>query len=213
MKDLKLTIPLIILLVITILIESKEGNNLKTGDFAFTSFKAIENEGFSIVTFKDIKPNSIIYFTDAKWNGNHFAIDEGTLIWNTGNDIIKAGMQIVFNNTNTTPISNYGNVKNTLKLSKFSDALFAYIGSASKVPDTFIAAVSNNKTSYGTLINTGLKKGETAITYPKNTCQANYLKTINISDKNILLSLNNMSNYKLNISSNKYSNNQFADVQ
>ena len=118
MKDLKLIVPLIILLVITIIIESKQENNLQPGDFAFTSFKAIGKEGFSFVTFKDIKPNSIIYFTDSKWNGNHFAIDEGTLIWNSGDDIIKAGMQIVVNNINTTPVSNYGSLKNTIKPTK-----------------------------------------------------------------------------------------------
>lgn len=212
MKDLKLIIPLFTLLIIVIITEVKVTENLKTGDLAFTSFKAIEDESFTLVTFKDLKPNSIIYFTDSEWNGNHFGADEGTLIWNTGDIIIKAGTQITFNNINTNPISTLGSVKNILKLSKFNEALFAYVGTAPKVPDTFIAAVANNTTGYGTLINTGLIDGETAITYPINTYQAEYLNPINILDENMLISLNDMSNYSLNTSSNNYSNSKLVNT-
>ena len=212
MKDLKLIIPVIVLLLFTILIENKINTNLQTGDFAFISFKAIQNEGFSIITFKEIKPNSTFYFTDSEWNGNRFGKDESTLIWNTGNHTINSGTKINFNNIDTNATASIGEVKNTLKLSKDNEALFAYIGSAPKVPNVFIAAVANQTTSYGTLLNTGLIDGKTAITYPNNTYQAEYTKEIDILDKDILTLLNNMSNYSINNSDSKYLNSKLVST-
>lgn len=202
MKDLKIIAILLILLALSLLIKQKQANNLKAGDIAFIGFNASQNDGFSIITLANIKPNSTIYFTDSEWNGTRFGADESNMSWNSGNTLITKGTIIIFDNISKHPKVNLGTVKNTMKLSKNGDALFAYLGSAPKLPSKFLAAVATNSSSYGTLANTGLIEGFTAITYPKGTFFSELNDTIFYTDKGFLLALNNMNNYKLETTSN-----------
>ena len=198
MKDLKLITILITLLVFSLFLNKNQNNTLKTGDIAFTGFDASINDGFSFIALVDLKPKSTIYFTDSEWNGTHFGADESNLTWKSGEKTITKGTIVTLKNIKKKPNTNHGTIKNTMKLSKNKEALFAYVGDAPKLPSVFLAAVANSKSSYGTLINTGLEEGKTAITYPKGTYLATFNKNIYYTDKGFLMSLNNMNNYKLN---------------
>ncbi|WP_298897326.1 hypothetical protein [uncultured Psychroserpens sp.] len=198
MKHLKPLLLLPILLIFVLLIEGKK-QKLETGDIAFSSFHSKHNDSFSIFTLEDIPAHTKIYFTDSEWNGNRFGIDEGNLVWNSGSQSILSHTEIEFSDINNTPKTNIGLVHGSLNLNHKEDAIFAYSGESIKQPTVFIAAVSNHAKSYGTLINTNLKEGQTAITYPKNTFSAIYIGDLKDVEKvDVLKSLNDFDNYKLN---------------
>lgn len=214
MNDLKLITILISLLALFLCIENNNTKKLNIGDIAFTGFNASNNDSFSIITLVYIKPNTTIHFTDSEWNGTRFGADESNLTWNSGDKIIPAGTTITFKSINKNPCVNYGRLKNLMKLSKKKEAIFAYTGKAPKLPNTFLAAVANNSSGYGTLINTGLLEGNTAITYPMGSYYAKF--NINQKYKNkedYLSALNKMENYNFNkniedfnIAAKKFSN-------
>lgn len=197
MKEVKLVAALVLFLIFVLFIESHSNSiALKAGDISFTSFKSKNKDGFSIVTFIDLPPRTIIHFTDSEWNGNRFGFDESDIQWKTGNDVIPAKSIINFTNLNSTPTVTAGSIYGSMNLSSKGDAIFAYLGTT-RMPVTFLAAVANNELSYGTLENTNLFNGKTAITYPEGTTFASY-KGPN-SYQTILeykCSLSRMSNYK-----------------
>jgi hypothetical protein len=51
-----------------------------------------------------------------------------------------------------------------MRISKKKDAIFAYIGN-DRMPMKILAACANDKLGFGTLINTNLTKGTTAIVF------------------------------------------------
>ncbi|MEO0527502.1 MAG: hypothetical protein AAFZ89_09760 [Bacteroidota bacterium] len=172
---------------------------IKAGDISFMTFKANGNDGFSIITFRPIKPNTKIFFADSEWNGNHFGTDEGTLIWNSGNETIKAGSNISFGTLNSIPFVSHGQVKGEISISTSSDAIFAFKGTGVKMPTQFLAAFANDRAAYGTLLNTGLVEGHTAITFPKGTYLAQYNgPKYNINKDDFIMGLNEMKNYNFN---------------
>ncbi|WP_353777528.1 hypothetical protein [Winogradskyella sp. 3972H.M.0a.05] len=179
MKDFKFIIIPVIILVYFLISSQNSISKIDTGDIVFTSFNFKGADQFSIITLSDIQPNTTIYFSDSEWNGNRFGIDEGCMTWNSGHRVIKSGTKIFFKNISTFPVATIGKVTSTLKLSTDNDALFAYTGNP-RLPTTFLAAISNSKKSYGTLINTGLIEGQSAITFPKGTYKA-YIKDENFS--------------------------------
>jgi hypothetical protein len=52
----------------------------------------------------------------------------------------------------------------TMRISKKKDAIFAYIGNE-RMPVKILAACANDKLGFGTLINTNLTNGTTAIVF------------------------------------------------
>lgn len=167
MKELKIIFAGILLIVLTSVITLRKNDfSLKTGCISFISIKSKKNDGFAIRTNVDITPGTKIRFTDSEWNGNHFGIDENDITWITGNKIIPVGTIIDFTNLNDKASVSYGTILGSMRLSKKSDAVFAYLGDK-RMPTIFLAATANNKLGYGTLINTGLIDGETAITFQK----------------------------------------------
>ncbi|MEX0291225.1 MAG: hypothetical protein AB3N14_19135 [Flavobacteriaceae bacterium] len=146
-----------------------------TGDISFIALKADLNDGFAIVTFVDIPPNTTLFFSDSEWNGTRFGMDESTLIWNNDGHNIAAGTVIVFENINSDAEASYGKLIGNMNLSRKSEAIFAYVGQAPRQPTKFIAAVANAKGGFGTLINTGLEEKNAAIIYPEGTYFAEYL--------------------------------------
>jgi hypothetical protein len=138
------------------------------GDLAFTGFDADGNDNFAIVTFVDIPANTTIYFADKGWTGSAFATTEGTLTWNTGETVISAGTVIGFYNVSTFASSNAtsGSIKATnLALGASGEGLWMYLGDSPTAPTRFLAAIGTAApaTAFGTLDNTGLVVGTTAI--------------------------------------------------
>jgi hypothetical protein len=146
----------------------KKHAKLSPGAISFISLDS-HNEGFAIVTNQQLPPKTTIHFTDSEWNGNRFGEDESDIVWVTGIDTIIPGTKIEFRNLDSVPLASIGTVQNTLRLSKKEEAIFAYIGTT-RMPVKFLAAAANDESGYGTLINTGLHLGTTAITLAKDTC-------------------------------------------
>ena len=143
---------------------SKNSVVLKTEDISFVSLKTSNTDGFEIKTFVNLPPKIIIHFTDSEWNGNRFGPDESNIIWETGNDTIKAKSVITFTNLNTIPSVSIGNIYGSMRISKEKDAVFAYIGSE-RLPVKILAACANDQAGFGTLVNTHLTKDITAILF------------------------------------------------
>ena len=69
---------------------------LTKGDIGFISFNADE-DGWSIVAFVDIDPNTIIYFTDNEaTSATAFNTAESYFQWSTGASTITAGTVVRF---------------------------------------------------------------------------------------------------------------------
>ncbi|MBV6428809.1 MAG: hypothetical protein KIPDCIKN_03346 [Haliscomenobacter sp.] len=139
-----------------------------TGDLAFVGFDADGNDNFAIVTFVELPANKTLYFADRSWSGTAFATNEGSLIWNTGSSPIPAGTVIAFYNTSTPPTTSVtrGTVTSpNIALSASSEGIFLFIGTDSISPTKFLAAVGNASvaSAFGTLDNTGLSAGSSAI--------------------------------------------------
>ncbi|MFB1021130.1 MAG: hypothetical protein QMC40_00005, partial [Vicingaceae bacterium] len=62
------------------------------------------------------------------------------------------------------PLVSIGNIYGSMRISKKKDAIFAYIGN-DRMPTKILAACANDKLGFGTLINTNLTKGSTAIVF------------------------------------------------
>ena len=172
MKPFKILIIPIVLLITIFTLESNT-SALETGDIAFSSFDFTGNDSFSIITLKSIKPNTTLYFTDAKWTGNRFRINGHHLVWTSGDQELAKGTLIEFKDLKQNATVNVGNVNSKMALSKKGDAIYAYTGSL-KMPKVFLAGISNDIINYGTLINTGLEEGKSTITFPKGTYSINY---------------------------------------
>lgn len=136
--------------------------SLKTGDIRFISMDGTSQDRFRIEVMVDLPAHTIIRFTDSEWNGNHFGFDENDMAWNSGKQVIPIGTIIRFRQLDTQPTVSYGNIKNGLRLSRSSEAIFAYLGSK-RTPRRFLAAIGTDEKAFGTLINTGLIEGQTAI--------------------------------------------------
>ncbi|SCY77499.1 choice-of-anchor I family protein [Flavobacterium caeni] len=146
------------------------------GDLAFVGFNADGNDDLAFVTFKDITPDTNIYFCDSEWNGTAFGTDEGDFTWNSGDQIIPAGTVVMLNNVSTGMIPSVGSIvlNNAGGLSNDDEAMFAFLGTAPRVPTTMLAAIANNATAFGSLDGTGLTAGTTAIVLPQGTDIGNY---------------------------------------
>lgn len=146
------------------------------GDIAFVGFNADGDDDIAFVTFKDIPANTNIYFCDSEWNGNAFGTDEGDFTWNSGTTVIAAGTIITINQLSAAISSTYGTIafSNAGGLSASGDAMFAFLGTAPRTVTTMLAAVSNSASGFGTLANSGLSAGTTAVLLTEGIDMANY---------------------------------------
>jgi hypothetical protein len=164
-KEFKVILVLALLIMSLLILEIKRNeSSLKVGDISFKSMKSANSDGFSIITSVNLLPGTKIYFTDSEWNGNHFGSDESNVLWETGNDTISANSVINFINLNNIPFVSIGNVYGSMRISKKKDAIFAYTG-YERMPIKILAACANDELGFGTLINTNLTKGTTAIIF------------------------------------------------
>ena len=162
-----ISILLLSILALTI-ISNQEKKSLNLGEILFVQFNAKENGSFAILTKVAVLPNTIIQFTDSKWNGNHFGFKESNMTWNSGRDTINAGEVVRFYNLKKSASVSHGSIKGTMNLSSRKDAIFAYSG-YERMPQEFLAAAANDRSAYGTLINTQLEENKTAVTFPKDS--------------------------------------------
>ena len=148
---------------------------LTQDDIAFISFNADE-DGWSIVTFVDIDPNTTIYFTDNEATSlTAFNTRESYFQWNSGVNTINAGTVIrfsaidnaarlaalsigTFSRVSVSGSSKYG-------LSASGDTIYAYLGSSANSPTVFLSGISNDTNSQGTtdLTAAGLTIGTNSI--------------------------------------------------
>ncbi|QHG18948.1 SdiA-regulated domain-containing protein [Nostoc sp. ATCC 53789] len=146
---------------------------LTQGDIAFISFNADE-DGWSIVTFVDIDPNTTIYFTDNEatsttafntgesyfqWISGSSTINAGTVIRFTGVDVATLAASVgTLSRATVSGSSNYG-------LSASGDVIYAFLGSSAAAPTTILTAVSSGDvvTPGDPIANAGLTVGVNAI--------------------------------------------------
>ena len=145
---------------------------LTTGDIAFTGLNA-DFDRWAIVTFVDIAPGTVMFFSDNEWTGSAWNdSNEHAVAWNSGAATIVAGTVIQFtevDNTNPTPdlfAATYGTLAlatgqgTNLGLGASDETLYAFVGSAAT--PTFLAGITT-ETPTTNLTNAGLTVGVSAI--------------------------------------------------
>lgn len=120
---------------------------VSTGDLAFTAFNADE-DGWSLATFTDLAPNTIIFFQDNEATSlTTFNTGESSFSWDTGGSIISAGTVIRFSAIDTASraasIGSFSAVDSTnFGLSASAETLYAFLGTSATAPTTFLAAAT-----------------------------------------------------------------------
>jgi PEP-CTERM motif len=143
---------------------------LSMGDLAFNSFNADE-DGFSVVALANIAAGTKIYFQDNEWISGSFNTGEGSMTWTTG--AIAAGTVVRFSNTDTTSIATTsGSVTGQIAMSQSNEAVYAFLGTSSTAPITFLTAISADPAV--SLAATGLTVGTNSIVIPNGTDFGNY---------------------------------------
>ncbi|WP_091393469.1 choice-of-anchor I family protein [Flavobacterium noncentrifugens] len=170
------------------------------GDIAFVGFNADGDDDVAFVTFKDIPANTSIYFCDSEWNGTAFGTDEGDFTWTSGSAVIPAGTVISINNLSAAIAPSLGTISlnNAGGLSASGDAMFAFLGTAPRTVTTMLAAISNSSSGFGTLTNSGLAAGTTAVLLTEGTDMAKYNGPRSGLDRNgYLAQLGSMAQWQL----------------
>lgn len=146
---------------------------LGSGDIAFTALNADE-DGWALVSFIDIAPNTTVYFSDNEWNGSAFNTGESYHQWQSGASTIVAGTVIRFQNVDVASLSaSFGTLSrasvsgsSNYGISAGEDTIYAYTASSAGGTPTFLAAITTTAfgtAAAGTLTNTGLSVGNGAI--------------------------------------------------
>lgn len=164
MKKTPLVILLVTCLLILLIVTPTSQPIVHTGAISFESLHPSKEE-FTIKIHTTIVPNTRIIFTDTEWNGSYFGIDEQTMIWNTGKDTLFKESSIHFQKHKSKVIVSKGSTIGALKLHSKREAIFAYQGT-DRMPTHFIAGIAHHISDYGTLQNTGLIVGSTALVLP-----------------------------------------------
>lgn len=188
-----------LVLIFTILMANSLHAQLSVGDMAFIAFNADADDDFALVNFVDIPANTIVYFTDSEWDGSAFGTDENDFSWNSGASVISEGTVITFNTISASASVSVGTIVGSPGgISGSAEAIFAFLGTAPRAPTIFITAVANSDAAYGSLDNTGLTAGTTAITYPTGTDVAQYIgPRTGLQANGYLIALNDIANYTL----------------
>jgi hypothetical protein len=142
---------------------------LSTGDIAFTCFNG-DRDAIAFVALVPIPSNDVIYFNDNEWNGSAigsggaFNTGEGVVTWTAPAGGVAAGTVVVIDTYDTTPNPSVGTVSGASGLSATDESIYAYQGTSSSAPTTFLAFIANhNDGSPDSIANTGLTAGSTAL--------------------------------------------------
>ena len=164
---------------------------LTTGDIAFVGLNADGDDDLAFVALDSIPTNTEIIFCDSEWNGTAFGTDEGDFTWNSGSAVIPAGTVISINNMDAslTPSQGSITVNNAGGFSGTSDAMFAFLGTSPRTVSTMLAAIANSVNAFGTLDNSGLIVGLTAVVITEGADIGQYNGTRSGVDANGYLQL------------------------
>jgi hypothetical protein len=171
---------------------------LQPGSIAFIGLNADGDDDISFVALDTIPAGTIIYFCDSEWDGTSFGTDENDFTWTAPSSDVPAGSVITINNLDAANTVNIGSVSGGTGISRNGDAVFAFLGTGLRQPTTFLAAITNISTGFGTLSGTGLIRGLTAIELTNTTDIGQYNGPRSGIDKNGYLSyLNDMTQWLL----------------
>ncbi|MCC5627362.1 hypothetical protein LC613_03960 [Nostoc sphaeroides CHAB 2801] len=178
---------------------------LTQGDIAFISFNADE-DGWSIVTFVDIDPNTTIYFSDGT-AASAIAIgsSESSFLWNTGSQKIAAGTVVRFSAIDSTSrassIGTFTVVNSSeLGLNTTDETVYAFLGNSATTPTTILTAVSSEANN-NSLTTVGLTDGVNAIKLTSSTDYGQYTgsRSGQASFVNYKALVNNSANWTIDI--------------
>lgn len=151
---------------------------LQTGDIAFTAFNA-DRDAIAFVALDTIPAGQVIYFNDNEWNGSAigsggaFNTGEGVVTWTSPVGGIAAGTVVVIDNYDKVSISaSVGSATGSSAIGATDDSIYAYQGSSSSQPSTFLALIANHAAD--SIANTGLTSGTTAIYLTSSADFADY---------------------------------------
>ncbi|MBD2727248.1 hypothetical protein H6G96_13145 [Nostoc sp. FACHB-892] len=151
---------------------------LTQGDIAFISFNADE-DGWSIVTFVDIDPNTTIYFSDGTAaSPTAIGNSESSFVWNTGSQKIAGGTVVRFSAIDSTSrASSIGTftvvTSSELGLNTTDETVYAFLGNSATAPTTILTAVSTEANN-NSLTTVGLTDGVNAIKLTSSTDYGQY---------------------------------------
>jgi hypothetical protein len=149
---------------------------IQPGDLAFIGFNADGNDDFAIVLLADADAGTIVRLSDREWTGSGFNTGEGAVNW-TLTQALTAGTVVSFSNVDNAANSGFGPSSGTLsgalQLAVGGETIYAFLGTSTTSPTTFLAAISNLASDYSgssnTLNGTGLIQGSTAVLLPSGT--------------------------------------------
>ncbi len=151
---------------------------LTKGDIGFVSFNADE-DGWSIVPFVDIDPNTTIFFSDgAATSATAIGSGESSFQWSTGANTITAGTVVRFSAVDTAAraasVGTFTIVNSTnIGLSATAETIYAFLGTSDTAPTTILTAVSSEADNTS-LTNVGLTAGTDALKLTSSTDFAGY---------------------------------------
>ena len=151
---------------------------LTKGDIGFVSFNADE-DGWSIVPFVDIDPNTTIYFSDsAATSATAIGSGESSFQWSTGANTITAGTVVRFSAVDiaarAASVGTFTIVNSTnIGLSATAETIYAFLGTSGTAPTTILTAVSSEADNTS-LTNVGLTAGTDALKLTSSTDFAGY---------------------------------------
>jgi hypothetical protein len=174
------------------------------GDFAFTAFNADE-DGFSLVTFVTVTPNSTFFFNDGVAAGP-FAVGstESGFQWVTGSQAINPGTVIRFSATDTVSLAaSVGTFTNTINtnpgFSATAETLYFFEGTSATVATQMITAVSSQADNTGITV-VGLTAGTDAIKLTSSTDFAEYTGArTGLTVAEYRTAINNPANWAINV--------------
>lgn len=147
---------------------------LAVGDIAWVGFNADGTDDVSFVTFADILPNTILFFSDNEWNGTNLLagggfndFNEGVMAWHSGGSTIPAGAVIGIYGTSTTNmrVATTGSVLYGLSsLGNSAEGIFCYQSSDGTNVVRILGAIGNDTVvnSFSSLTGSGLTDSDTA---------------------------------------------------
>jgi len=144
------------------------------GDVAFVGFNADGDDNLALVALKALPSGTVLYFSDNEWNGTGWADFNESSFALTLTANVAAGGIIAIDKIGSalSTTSNVGTIASVTGggtnrgIAGSGEQVYVYIANAASplVPTAFLAAISNDGfTALGTLDNTGLTVGQTAI--------------------------------------------------
>lgn len=143
------------------------------GELMFVGFNADGTDGISFVTLVEIPDAATIFFNENEWNGSAigaggaFNTGEGTLTWenNTGGAIAVGTVVTITNLSSGTTTATTGSASRSgsFNLNVTNEVVYAYVGTDVSTPTAFLSALASDDFGSGSIDNTGLTEGTTAI--------------------------------------------------